>query len=138
MPQRHTIGEVARRVGIGVETVRFYERQGLIKAPPRSAAGYRLYPDEAVERLRFVRRAKELGFTLSEIGVLLELRVRTRSPCGEVKALAGARLADVEARIADLSRIADVLRRMVAACDAGVPQGACPILAALAPEVHDA
>jgi len=132
----HTIGEVARRVGIGVETVRFYERQGLVPPPPRSASGYRLYPDEAVDRLRFVRRAKELGFTLEQIGVLLDLRVRPDTPCHDVRRLAADRLADVEGRIADLRRLADVLGRLVDACD-NDPSDACPILDALV-EVRDA
>lgn len=134
----HTIGEVARRVGIGVETVRFYEREGLVASPPRSASGYRLFPDEAVDRLRFVRRAKELGFTLDEIRSLLDLRVRPGAACDDVREIAVARLADVEARIADLRRIAEVLGRLVTACDADRDTADCPILDAIAPEVRDA
>jgi Hg(II)-responsive transcriptional regulator len=132
---QHTIGEVARRVGIGVETVRFYEREGLVAPPPRSPSGYRLYPDEAIERLRFVRRAKQLGFTLDEIGALLDLRVRPDAPCDEVRRLAAERLADVEARIADLQRIGAVLGRLVVACDAERDPLTCPILEALTADV---
>lgn len=134
----HTIGEVARRVGIGVETVRFYEREGLVAPPPRSASGYRLYPDEAVDRLRFIRRAKELGFTLEEIRGLLDLRVRPGAACDDAREIAVARLADLEARIADLRRLAEVLRRLITACDADRDSPDCPILDAIAPEVRDA
>lgn len=129
--EHHTIGEIAKRVGVGVETVRFYERQGLVPEPPRSPSGYRLYPPETTDRLRFVRRARELGFTLDEIGVLLDLRVTPGSACESVRALAEDKLADIEHRIADLTRIAEVLRRLVASCEAGRPEVGCPILDAL-------
>jgi MerR family copper efflux transcriptional regulator len=132
---QHTIGEIARRVGIGVETVRFYEREGLVAPPPRSEAGYRLYPEEAVERLRFVRRAKELGFTLEQIRGLLQLRVGEGAACDAARGVAVARLEDVEARIADLRRIADALSRLITACEVQEGGSDCPILAALAPEV---
>lgn len=134
----YTIGEVARRVGIGVETVRFYERQGLVAAPPRSDSGYRLYPDDAVDRLLFVRRAKELGFTLDQIKSLLNLRVQSGDSCDDVRRISAARLADVEARIADLRRIADVLGRLVVTCSSNGSTSACPILEALELEVRNA
>ncbi len=123
-----TIGQVARQVGIGVETVRFYERQGLIDDPPRTPSGYRLYPPETIDRLRFIRRAKQLGFSLDEISELLGLG---GDACSEVRALAAAKVADIEQRVADLERMAAVLRRLVASCDAGIDQDACPILEAL-------
>lgn len=130
----HTIGEVARRVGIGVETVRFYEREGLVASPPRSASGYRIFPEEAVDRLRFVRRAKELGFTLDQIRTLLDLRAQTHSPCAEVRRLAAAQLADVEARLAALRAIARELGALIESCDAVNEGSNCPILQAIAME----
>lgn len=130
----HTIGAVARSVGIGVETVRFYERKGLIAPPPRTPSGYRQYPDDAIERLRFVRRAQELGFTLDEIASLLELRVEAGTACEDARRLALARLTDVQSRIADLQRIADALGGLVTACEAERETTACPILDALSPE----
>lgn len=127
----HTIGKVAKRVGIGVETVRFYERKGLVKAPPRSPSGYRLYPDAAVDRLRFVLRAKELGFTLEQIGILLDLRVGADRACDEVRALASDRLADVEDKLEQLQQIARVLREVISTCDDNGRTDECPILDAL-------
>src|ERR1041384_5413921 len=94
-----TIGEVARRAGVGVETVRFYERQGLLAEPPRRGSGYRQYDQEAVAVLRFIRRAKELGFTLREIKGLLALRLDASATRAEVRKQAEAKLADIEARI---------------------------------------
>lgn len=130
--QTLTIGKVARAVGIGIETVRFYERQGLIEDPPRTASGYRLYPPETIERLLFIRRAKELGFTLQEISGLLDLRVEEAVPCAQVRGRAADKLSDIEHRIRDLQRMADVLRGLVAACDSGSSSDPCPILEALA------
>jgi len=123
-----TIGQVAKQVGIGVETVRFYERQGLIEDPPRTSSGYRQYPPDTVERLRFIRRAKELGFSLDEIGELLGLG---GDACAEVRALAAAKVSDIEQRIADLEAMATVLRRLVGSCDAGIGVEGCPILESL-------
>ena len=91
-----TIGLVARRAGVGVETVRFYERQGLIEEPPRRPSGYREYDDEVVSRLGFIRRAKELGFTLKEIKELLSLRRDPSTPAADVKRRAEAKIADIE------------------------------------------
>ena len=88
-----TIGQVARRAGVGIETVRFYERRGLTKDPPRTDAGYRQYPADVVLRLRFVKRAKELGFSLKEIAELLSLRLKPEKTCGDVKRRAKAKTA---------------------------------------------
>lgn len=123
-----SIGQVAKQAGIGVETVRFYERQGLIEDPPRTPSGYRQYPPDTVERLRFIRRAKELGFSLNEISELLSLG---GDACAEVRALAAAKVSDIERRIADLQAMVTVLRRLVASCDAGIDEDACPILESL-------
>src|SRR5687768_3469455 len=104
-----TIGEVARQAGVGVETVRFYERQGLLEAPQRRASGYRQFNKHAVEVLRFIRRAKELGFTLKEIKGLLALRLDTSTTRAAVRQQAKAKVIDIETRIADLQRMRDVL-----------------------------
>src|SRR5881397_809545 len=85
---QHTIGELARAVGVGVSTVRYYERAGLLPQPDRTASSYRLYRDEAVARLRFIRRAQQLGFTLEEIKGLLELRVSRHTTCADVQSRA--------------------------------------------------
>lgn len=123
-----TIGPLAERTGVGRETIRFYERKGLIDDPPRSPAGYRLYPPEAVGRLRFIRRAQHLGFTLAEISELLDLRVDDAAGCDAVEARARRKLADVEAKMADLRRISAALGRLVEKCAAREPTGECPIL----------
>ena len=123
-----TIGEVAKAARVGVETLRFYEREGLIVEPPRRRSGYRQYPPETVRRVRFIRRAKELGFTLKEIGELLGLRVDPRTTSAEVRALARAKIESIEARIADLERIHEVLTRLARACRGKGPTSECPIL----------
>src|SRR5438034_3575150 len=94
-----TIGEVARRAAVGIETVRFHERQGLLEEPARKESGYRQYPEDVVARLRFIKRAKELGFSLKEIKDLLALRVDPKTTCAEVKGRAEAKIADVEEKI---------------------------------------
>lgn len=126
-----TIGEVARRAGVGVETVRFYERQGLLEEPERRASGYRQYDGEAVDVLRFIRRAKELGFTLKEIKGLLGLRLDASATRAEVREQARAKVADIEARIADLQRMRDVLQKLVRKCHGDGAASGCPILEAL-------
>lgn len=126
-----TIGEVAKAAEIGVETVRFYEREGLIAEPPRRRSGYRQYPPDTVRRLRFIRRAKELGFTLTEIGELLELRVDPRKSCADVRTLARAKMADIEAKMLDLARIQAALADLVRTCRGKGATSDCPILDAL-------
>lgn len=122
-----TIGEVARQAGVGVETVRFYERQGLLAEPQRRASGYRQYDHEAVAVLRFIRRAKELGFTLKEIKARLDATA-TRA---EVREQARAKVADIEARIADLGRMRDVLTKLIKKCHGNGSASGCPILETL-------
>ena len=126
-----TIGQVAKQSDFGVETIRFYEREGLIEEPPRRPSGYRQYPDSVILRLRFIRQAKELGFSLSEIRELLSLRVEPRARCGGVKRLAEAKTKDIEVKIASLQRMRRVLRKLTTACDEREPTGECPILEAL-------
>lgn len=129
--QALTIGEVARAADVGIETVRFYEREGLIPEPARRQSGYRQYPPDTVRRLRFIRRAKDLGFTLKEIGELLHLRVDPQRNCADVRALAKAKMADVEAKMFDLARIQAALTELVRTCRGKGPTNVCPILDAL-------
>lgn len=124
--KRLTIGQVAQKAGIGVETVRFYEREGLVAEPPRSESGYRVYSPDVVTRLLFICRAKELGFTLKEIKELLSLRP-TRSH-SSVKSLAQAKIADIDAKIESLKRIRHALGQLISECPSGAE---CPILQAL-------
>jgi MerR family mercuric resistance operon transcriptional regulator len=126
-----TIGQVARQAGVGVETVRFYERQGLLDTPPRRASGYRQYTPEIVARLHFIRRAKEVGFALKEIRELLSLRVAPETTCGAVKQQAEAKIADIDAKLRDLQRMKMALAQLVEACSGSGPTSQCPILDAL-------
>jgi MerR family copper efflux transcriptional regulator len=126
-----TIGKVARAAGLGVETVRFYERQGLIPAPARSEAGYRQYRADSVRRLRFIVRAKGIGFTLHEIGELLELQATEGAGCADVQARAEAKIADIEVRIAELGAMRRALGELVGQCRGEGPVSSCPILDAL-------
>src|SRR3954454_19047552 len=126
-----TIGDVARRAGVGVETVRFYERRGLLAEPERRASGYRQYNQEAVAVLRFIRRAKELGFTLKEIKGLLGLRLDASATRDEVRGQARAKVGDIEAKIADLQRMRDVLLKLIKKCHGDGAASGCPILEAL-------
>lgn len=126
-----TIGQLAREAGIGIETVRFYERRGLIEDPPRRESGYRQYPPESVARLRFIRRAKELGFSLDEIGDLLVLRSRPGENRDRVRAKARAKIEDIERRIADLTRMKTTLTELADACACRRDSDDCPILEAL-------
>jgi MerR family mercuric resistance operon transcriptional regulator len=124
-------GELARRTGCNLETVRYYETTGLIVPPPRSAKGYRLYGENDVRRLRFVLRARELGFAIEDIRGLLALVDGGTQTCAEVKARTEHHLVEVRAKIADLRRIEAVLATTAARCSGReVPD--CPILEALA------
>ena len=131
-----TIGQVARHAGVGIETVRFYERQGLLAEPARKESGYRQYAEDVVGRLRFIRRAKELGFSLKEIKELLALRVDPTTTCAEVRSKAAAKIADVEQKIEALQRIRKALVKLTAVCRGRGPTSECPILDALDNEVE--
>jgi len=126
-----TIGQVASLAGIGRETVRFYERKGLIAAPPRRASGYRDYPPEAIARLKFIRRAKELGFSLQEIAELLALRVDRHTTCADIKARAEEKIADMQDRIRTLQNMQRALRKLADTCHSDRPTDQCPILETL-------
>jgi Hg(II)-responsive transcriptional regulator len=126
-----TIGELARAAGVNVQTVRYYERRGLLEEPPRRASGYREYPESDVGRLGFIRRAQGLGFTLAEIGDLLSLRVDPRTTSADVHRRVEEKLVDVEEKLTDLRRIRGALRELAASCKAHGPVGECPFLEAL-------
>lgn len=126
-----TIGQVAESTGLAVETVRYYEREGLIPEPPRSPSGYRQYDADTVRRLRFVVRAKALGFTLREIAELLDLRIDSENNCARVRSHAAAKIADIQKRIAQLDAMRQALQGLVAQCDGDRPISTCPILDAL-------
>ncbi|MGH8124426.1 MAG: heavy metal-responsive transcriptional regulator [Rhodanobacteraceae bacterium] len=131
MQQHATIGAIARRAGVGIDTIRYYEREGLMPKPVRRASGYRDYGAGAVERLRFIRRAKDLGFTLGEIRELLVLSSDRERGVKNVKQRAESRLGEVEQRIRELQRMKRGLKQLIDACP---EQGAlehCPILRAL-------
>jgi Hg(II)-responsive transcriptional regulator len=128
------IGELAERAGVNVQTVRYYERRGLLPEPCRTSSGYRSYTDRTLDRLRFIRRAQELGFTLSEIEELLVLRLDPHTTAAAVKARAESKIADVDRRIHDLQRIKHALTHLAGRCRGGRgPAGDCPLLEALGP-----
>ncbi|NLE26812.1 MAG: Hg(II)-responsive transcriptional regulator [Clostridiaceae bacterium] len=129
-----TIGKLAKQCGVGVETIRFYEREGLIEEPQRRDSGYRQYPEETARRVRFIKRAKELGFTLKEIRELLDLRLDGEQACDEVRSLAEAKIADIEEKIALLQRMRTTLGELVVACKSNKKTEPCPILRAIEKE----
>ena len=126
------IGALARRAGVGIDTVRYYERSGLLKPKTRLASGYRRYSDLEVARLRFIRRAQTLGFSLKEVRELLTLSAAR--DVARVKRSAQAKLADVEKRIAELERVRAGLSSLIAACPGHGRAADCPILQALGGE----
>jgi len=126
-----TIGRLAKQAGVNLETVRFYERRGLLPRPPRSASGYRLFPVEAARRLRFIRRAQDLGFSLKEIRELLSLRVSRTTRSADIRARAEAKVADIEAKIRSLESMKKTLRKLTRICDGCAPMAECPILESL-------
>lgn len=135
--QDMTISKAARKAGVGVETIRFYEREGLIKQPPKPrTSGFRSYPAETVERIRFIKQAQELGFSLREARELLALRADPSADASGVHARAAAKLDQVNAKIRQLQRIRHALKTLLAACPGGGALRCCSIMEAL--EGHDA
>lgn len=128
------IGQLSRRTGVPIDTVRYYEKQQLLPPPTRSASGYRHYEADDVLRLTFIRRAKTLGFTLEEIRDLLALSRARDGDMAAVRAAAADKLADVEQRLAELARVRDGLRTLVDACPGHGALDQCPILSALGGE----
>ena len=130
--KRFTIGKLARAAGVNTETVRYYERRGLLPEPPRTESGYRQYDEESVLRVRFIKEAQALGFTLDEVRELLALRVDADTTCEQVRRQAEVKVAQIQAKIATLRHMQAILNEMIAACAQGGPTGECPILETLA------
>jgi len=127
-----TIGHVARLANVGVETLRYYEREGLLPPPPRTASGYRSYSPETVARVRFIRRAKWLGFSLSEIRELLKINDTPSSTCADAREMAETKLAEIERKLGELRDIGANLQVLVNTCATGDnPIADCPIIEAL-------
>jgi len=126
-----TIGRLAEQAGVNIDTIRYYERNGLLPAPQRRASGYREYALADIERLRFIRRSKALGFTLAEIGELLSLTVERSTDMRGIKRKADQRLEQVEFKIRELQRVRRGLKVLIAACPGHGELDACPIMAAL-------
>ena len=132
-----TIGRLAEQAGLGIETVRFYERQGLIPPPPRTASNYRIYPEEEVNRLKFIKRAKDLGFTLNEIKELLALQHDPHATKADIKKRTENKIEVIKKKVRDLSRIQEALEHLAGACDGRGPLSDCPILEALTGQEHE-
>jgi len=126
-----TIGQLAKAVGVNVQTVRYYERRRLLGPSARRPSGYRIYGEDEERRLRFIKNAQALGFTLHEIEELLELQVSSKARCGDVQRKAEAKLKHVEAKVRDLQAFARALRSLIRDCRAGQPTDRCPILQSL-------
>lgn len=130
-----TVGRLAREVGINLETVRFYEQKGLLPKPRRSASGYRLYAPDAARRLKFIKRAQGLGFSLDEIRELLALRMSPQTNNAEVRKRTESKIADIECKIKTLEAMKESLRKLVQSCSACAPDSKCPILESLDGEI---
>lgn len=126
-----TIGEVAKQAGVNIETIRYYERRGILKDPPRRPSGYRQYDLEAVRLIRFIKRAQNLGFTLAEIEQLIELRGNLKQSRSEVSALAQAKVADIDKKIQRLQAMREALGILLKACSCKDRKPQCPIIEAL-------
>ena len=126
-----TIGQLAKKVNVNVQTIRYYERRGLILDPPRTKSGYRKYSQDSVARIQFIINAKELGFSLTEISELLSLRIDSYNTCDDVKRIAKVKIADIEKKIRSLHKIKRALQKLKRECNQRNPVSKCPILEAL-------
>jgi len=127
-----TIGKVAKETGVGIETIRFYERTGLIPEPPRRDSGYREYPQETIQRINFIKKAKELGFSLKEISELLSLSADPEKTSADVKRIAQAKISNISQKISNLQKIKKALQKLDDSCQGGeAPTSECPILEAM-------
>jgi MerR family copper efflux transcriptional regulator len=130
------IGELAHLAKVNVQTLRFYERKGLLPPPPRQLSGYREYPQETVGIVKFIQRAQELGFSLREIKELLDLRRVPRSTCGDVVVVAQRKIEEIQAKISDLRAMQTALSKLLKECTGTAPITQCPIIEALAGELE--
>ena len=121
-------GDVAKQADVNLETIRFYERKGLLPKPPRTASGYRTFSPDMVRRVRFIKRTQDLGFSLREIKEVLALRVDPDTTCADVRRRAEEKIADIEQKVRDLQRMKKALVRLAAACPGRGAMSACPIL----------
>ncbi len=131
------VGEVAKQAGVNLQTIHYYERRGLLPRPPRTGSNYRAYPAEAVLRVRFVKRAQELGFTLKEIKELLSLRAAPRTRCADVRERAEAKVQDIDGKVRTLQAMRKALTKLIGECSGSGPVSRCPILEALDSEGED-
>lgn len=132
MKEEHfTIGKMASAAEVSIETIRYYEREGLIPEPPRRSSGYRQYTPATIDRIRFIKQAKDLGFTLAEIKELLSLSIGPKTTCANVRSIAKAKIADIDAKITALKYIRLALAKLADQCQGGGPVSDCPILEAL-------
>ena len=129
--ERLTIGHLAQLGGVNLETIRYYERRGLLPKPARTAAGYRQFAPEAARRLRFIKRAQELGFSLDEIRDLLALGTRPRQNRATIRVRAQAKIDDINRKIAALAAMKNTLHELVNQCEHCGPTAECPIVASL-------
>lgn len=136
MAAQLTIGQLAKIVGVNIQIIRYYERLNLLRPSARRPSGYRLYSHQEERRLRFIKNAQALGFTLREINELLALRVTSTVRCGEVQNKAQAKLVQVESKVEDLQALAQSLKALIRACKVGRPTGSCPILMSLEDETQ--
>lgn len=125
-----TISKLAQELGVNIETIRFYERRGLIDQPDKPETGYRHYPDETLSRIRFIKRAQELGFTLDEIANLLSLNDH---PCSQVQELAEHKLSSVQEKMKDLRRLEKALKALLIQCQENQDENHCPVIDSLQP-----
>ena len=126
--EKLSIGELARQANVNIETIRYYERRGLISEPPRTKSGHRQYSPEAVRRTDFIKRCQSLGFSLKEIEEILELRITSESTCADMKSRVTDKLNDVSQKIDELALIHDALSRLQKKCTGKGPIGNCPII----------
>ena len=126
-----TIGKLAKSVNVNIETIRYYERRGLIPKPRRRESGYREYSDETTKRILFIKRAKDLGFSLKEVDELLSLKIAPGTTCSDVKSKAEEKIADIEDKIKTLQRMKKALFKLSKTCRGAGPASECPILEAL-------
>ncbi len=127
----YSIGQIAKQSGVSVETIRYYEKEGLLEKPERKDSGYRQYNGDAIERLFFIQQAKELGFSLKEICELLSIKSDENTVCNDVKHLAEDKLSDIQSKIKMLRRMEKSLKKLVEACPGKAPISDCPILDSL-------
>ena len=128
------IGKLAKLVGITVEAIRFYEKQGLIEHPERNESGYRDYPEDVVQHVSFIKRSKELGFSLKEIKELMVLRYTPGTTCSDVKKQAEGKIVDIDRKMEDLQRIKKSLAVLVSSCPGQGPLSECPIIGSIKDE----